>query len=390
MKDQVRRMDIIVMTAFGLESVTAKELRNLGYHDLSVETGRIVFQGDAEAVVKTNLWLRTADRVLIRVGSFPAMTFTELFDGTKALPWGDWLSADSEFPVIGKSIRSQLFSVSDCQAIVKKAVVDKLKEKYHQSWFDETGARYRIEIGMLNDEATLTIDTTGTGLHKRGYRTLVSTAPLRETLAAGIILLSGWQWERPFLDPFCGSGTIPVEAAMIGLNMAPGINRAFAAEQWHQIPKDIWDTLRQEARDVMASHRDFRILGSDMDGDVLNLARFHSEKAGVQDKVFFQKLPMAEIRSRKKYGYLVTNPPYGERLGDPVQIEGLYKEMGRVFQSMDTWSYYILSAHPAFETLFGRKADKRRKLYNGMIPCQLFQYYGPRPPRKGTGPETEG
>lgn len=177
---------------------------------------------------------------------------------------------------------------------------------------------------------------------------------------------------------------------MIGLNMAPGINRAFAAEQWHQIPKDIWDTLRQEARDVMASHRDFRILGSDMDGDVLNLARFHSEKAGVQDKVFFQKLPMAEIRSRKKYGYLVTNPPYGERLGDPVQIEGLYKEMGRVFQSMDTWSYYILSAHPAFETLFGRKADKRRKLYNGMIPCQLFQYYGPRPPRKGTGPETEG
>ncbi len=374
--------DIMVMTAFGLEAVTARELRQLGYQDLTVETGRILFRGDASAVVRANLWLRTADRVLIQVGTFPAVTFTELFDGTAALPWEDFLPQDAEFPVIGKSIRSTLFSISDCQAIVKKAVVERLKKTYKLEWFPESGPRYRIEVGMLNDEATLTLDTTGTGLHKRGYRTAVSEAPLRETLAAAMVLLSQWSPEKPLIDPFCGSGTIPIEAAMIGLNMAPGMRRAFVSDQWPILPEAIWKEEREKALSAVTEDRDFRVLGSDIDGEVLKMARFHAEKCGVEDICFFQKLPMEELRSSKKYGCIITNPPYGERMGDPQDIEDLYRTMGKVFQSLDTWSYYILTPVQGFENLFGRRADKRRKLYNGMIACQLFQYYGPRPTRR--------
>ena len=375
-------MDIMIMTAFGLESVTARELRQLGYRDLTVETGRILFRGGPEAVVRANLWLRTADRVLIRVGTFPALTFTELFEGNKSLPWEAWIPKDAEFPVIGKSIRSKLFSVSDCQSIVKKAVVERLKKHYSLDWFPETGPRYRIEVGLLNDEATLTLDTTGTGLHKRGYRTKTTEAPLRETLAAAMVLISGWRAEQPFIDPFCGSGTIPIEAAMIGMNQAPGLRRAFAGDQWPLLPAEIWQKERERARDEQSRDSSFKVLGSDVDGEVLKLARFHAEKAGVDDSVFYQKLPMEELRSSRKYGCIITNPPYGERMGDPGDMESLYKTMGSVFQSLDTWSYYILSPVSGFEKLFGRKADKRRKLYNGMIACQLYQYYGPRPPRK--------
>ena len=377
-------MDIMVMTAFGLEAVTARELRDLGYRDLTVETGRILFRGGPEAIVRTNLWLRTADRVLIRVGTFSALTFTELFDGTKALPWEEWLPEDAEFPVIGKSIRSKLFSVSDCQSIVKKAIVERLKKHYAIDWFPETGPRYRIEVGMLNDEATLTLDTTGTGLHKRGYRTKTSEAPLRETLAAAMVLLSGWRPEQPLIDPFCGSGTIPIEAAMIGMNKAPGLQRAFAGDQWPILPADIWQAEREQAAAAQITDSTFRILGSDIDGEVLKLARFHAEKAGVDDRVFFQKLPMEDLRSSRKYGCIITNPPYGERMGDPAEMEDLYKAMGRVFQSLDTWSYYILSPVSGFEKLFNRRADKRRKLYNGMIACQLYQFFGPRPPRRSS------
>ena len=381
-------MDIIVMTAFGLEAVTARELRDLGYKELTVETGRILFRGGPEAVVRANLWLRTADRVLIRVGAFSALTFTELFDKTKDLPWEQWLPSDAEFPVIGKSIRSKLFSVSDCQAIVKKAVVERLKQHYKLDWFPETGPRYRIEVGLLNDEATLTLDTTGTGLHKRGYRTKTTEAPLRETLAAALVLLSGWRCEQPFIDPFCGSGTIPIEAAMIALNQAPGLHRAFAGDQWPTLPAAIWQAERERATALRLTNADFRILGSDIDGEVLKLARYHAEKCGVDTHVFFQKLPMEELRSSRKYGCIVTNPPYGERMGEPAEMSDLYRMMGKVFQSLDTWSYYILSPVAGFENLFGRKADKRRKLYNGMIACQFYQYYGPRPPRRERAQET--
>ncbi len=374
--------EIMVMTAFGLEAVTAKELRELGYEDLKLETGRILFQGGYEAICEANLWLRTADRVLIRIGSFKALSFTDLFEGTKSLPWDQWLPKEAEFPVVGKSVRSKLHSVPDCQSIVKKAIVEKLKEKHKISWFEETGPCYRIEIGMLKDEATLSLDTTGVALHKRGYRTKVSQAPLRETLAAAMVLLSGWKPGRTLLDPFCGSGTIPIEAAMIGMNRAPGIHRSFLAEEWTQIPDSLWESSRKNAEN-MIKKEEFRVLGSDIDQEVLKLARFHSAQAQVEDRVAFQKLPVAEVRSSKKYGYLITNPPYGERMGEAKEIEKLYREMGRVFQTLDTWSYYILSPQPSFEEYFGRKADKRRKLYNGMIACQLYQYYGPKPPHRG-------
>jgi len=380
-------IELIATAAFGLEALVARELRELGYTDLTVETGRVVFRADAAAIPRTNLWLRTAERVLVRVGEFKATTFTELFDQTKALSWTDWLPNDANFPVNGKSVHSKLFSISDCQAIVKKAVVEKMKEKYGGTWLSETGSRYTIEVGMLRDVATLTLDTSGAGLHKRGYRKLVSEAPLRETLAAALISLSFWRPERTLVDPFCGSGTIPIEAALIGLNAAPGLHREFAAEHWPVIPPLLWQRAREEAADMRVRDASFRVLGSDINGEVLSLARHHAEQAGVSEHVAFQTLPMAELRSRKKYGIVICNPPYGERMGEAEDVAGLYQEMGRVFKALDTWSYYILTAHPDFERLFGRPADRRRKLYNGRLLCQLYQYYGPRPPRR---PAAEG
>lgn len=375
-------IEIIATAAFGLEALVARELRQLGYTDLTVENGRVIFRADLAAIPRANLWLRTAERVLVRVGEFEAETFTELFDQTKALPWADWLPRDANFPVNGKSVQSKLFSVPDCQAIVKKAVVEKMKEKYGGTWFGETGPRYTIEVALLRDTATLTLDTSGAGLHRRGYRKLVGEAPLRETLAAAIISLSYWRPERAFVDPLCGSGTLPIEAALIGLNAAPGLNREFAAEKWPAIPSALWQQAREEARDRRVRDASFRVLGSDIDGEALSLARYHAAQAGVNGHVAFQTLPVAELRSRKKYGCIACNPPYGERIGAAAEIAALYREMGNVFRSLDTWSYYILSAHPEFERLFGRPADKRRKLYNGRLLCYLYQYLGPRPPQR--------
>jgi putative N6-adenine-specific DNA methylase len=260
--------------------------------------------------------------------------------------------------------------------------VEKMKQKYKQEWFDENGPRYRIEVALLKDIATLTIDTTGPGLHKRGYRKLSSDAPLKETLAAAMIQLSYWNSDRILADPLCGSGTIPIEAALIGLNMAPGLKRSFIAEEWERIPRKYWDEARQEAQDLMQKERKLEILASDIDGDVLSMARYHIDQAGLQDHIKLQKLPVSEFRSRKKYGCIITNPPYGERLGEADEVKKLYQEMGKVFKPLDTWSIYILTSYPGFEQLFGRKADKRRKLYNGRIECQYYQYYGPRPPKR--------
>lgn len=375
------KLQLIATSAFGIESVVGRELTKLGYDDQFIENGRVTFAGDESAICRTNLWLRSAERVIVKIGEFNALSFEELFEGTKALPWHEWIPKDAEFPVEGKSVDSKLSSVPDCQAIVKKAVVEKLKQKYNVEWFEETGPRYKIEVSLLKDMATLTIDTTGTGLHKRGYRELVATAPLRETLACAMLQISRWNPDRVLIDPFCGSGTIPIEAALIGLNIAPGINRSFVAETWPNIPKKMWDTAREEARDSVKRDKELRIQGSDISEEVMSLARYHAKRAGVESAIHLQRLPMSEISSRYKYGFIICNPPYGERIGEMKQVEKLYKEMGQVFGKLDTWSYYIISSHQQFEKLFGRRADKKRKLYNGRILCNYYQFFGPPPPK---------
>lgn len=374
-------IDLIATATFGLEAVVSRELKELGYTEQQVENSRVIFQGDETAICRTNLWLRTADRVLIKMGQFTAHTFEELFQQTKALPWDKWLPVDAEFPVEGKSIKSTLHSVPDCQAIVKKAIVEKLKEKYKINWFEEKGPRYKIEVGILKDVVTLTIDTSGAGLHKRGYRKLVSQAPLKETLAAAMILLSYWKAERPFIDPFCGSGTIPIEAALIGLNRAPGLERSFVAEEWPNIPRKLWQRAREEAQDSVRKELIMDIEGYDWDKEVLSLARYHAKEAGVEKQIHFQERALTDLSTKKKYGCIICNPPYGERLEEMAVVERLYRQMGQVFGKLETWSYYVLTSHPAFEKLFGRPAQKNRKLYNGRIECHYYQYYGPKPPR---------
>lgn len=374
-------VNLIATAVFGLEALVAKELAALGYNDQRVENGRVYFKGDEKAICRTNMWLRKAERILILVGQFEARTFEELFEKTKALPWTDWLPQNANFPVEGKSVKSTLFSVSDCQAIVKKAIVEKMKEKYPVQWFEETGPRYTIEVGMLKDVATLTIDTSGPGLHKRGYRKLVGKAPLKETLASALITLSRWRPDRVLIDPFCGTGTIPIEAALQGLNIAPGIQRSFAAEAWDNIPENLWTEAREEAHDLIKKEQKLDIEGFDKDGEVLKLARFHAKKAGVDEYIHFQQRDVSELSSKKKYGYIICNPPYGERMEERKEVERLYKEMGKVFKKLDTWSYYVLSSNTNFQKLFGYKSDKNRKLYNGTIECHYHQYYGPRPPR---------
>lgn len=375
------KLDLIATATFGLEAVVAREIKELGYDQVIVENGRVIFQADELAVCRTNLWLRTADRVLIKMGSFKAASFEELFQQTKALPWGEWLPVNANFPVQGKSVNSKLHSVPDCQAIVKKAIVENLKHKYRKEWFPEDGPKYQVEVALLKDEATLTIDTSGPGLHKRGYRKLSSEAPLKETLAAAMILLAHWFHDRVLMDPFCGSGTIPIEAALIGLNIAPGMKRSFAAEQWPVISKGLWQEAWEEALAVVETDRKLRIIGTDIDEKVLSLARYHSKLAGVENQIHFQKSALSNVTTKSKYGYLICNPPYGERLGEINEVEKLYREMGQVFRNLDTWSYFILTSNTRFEKLFGTQATKRRKLYNGRIECQYYQYMGPRPPR---------
>lgn len=375
-------LELMATAAFGVETLVARELTELGYSKQRVENNRVTFWGDESAICRANLWLRSADRVLLKVGQFNARTFEELFQQTKALPWPDWLPRDANFPVEGKSIKSTLFSVPDCQAIVKKAIVEKMKERYKLQWFPENGPRYTIEVALLKDVVTLTIDTSGPGLHKRGYRKLVGQAPLKETMAASLLALSYWNPDRTLLDPFCGTGTIPIEAALKGLNIAPGLRRNFAAEGWPMIPANLWEGARTEARELIRNDRELSISGFDIDEAALSLARHHAREAGVEKAVHFQHRDVADLQSSKKYGCIICNPPYGERLEDAPAAERLYKEMGRAFKKLETWSLYVLTSHPRFESLFGRKADKNRKLYNGKIECHYYQFYGPRPPAR--------
>ncbi|HHT27058.1 MAG TPA: class I SAM-dependent RNA methyltransferase [Firmicutes bacterium] len=374
------QIELIATAAFGIEAVVARELTALGLTDHTVENGRVIVRCDLDAIPQANLWLRSADRVLLKIGSFKAVTFDELFEKTKALPWADWLPRDANFPVTGKSVKSQLHSVPDCQAIVKKAVVESLRRQYKCAWFEETGPLYRIEVALLKDEVTLTIDTSGSGLHRRGYRPLVGAAPLRETLAAAMIMLSYWNKDRALLDPLCGTGTIPIEAAMIGANMAPGLRRRFAAETWPILPQQLWQNARAQAQESIGDLKDLRIFGSDIDGEALGLARHHAELAGVSEAVRFQKLPVAEVRSRFKYGCVICNPPYGERIGDRKSAGAIYQDMKDAFARLDSWSFYILTSHPNFERVFDQKATRRRKLYNGRIEVTYYQFIGPKPP----------
>lgn len=381
-EDKMSRLELIATATFAMEAVVARELKALGYEDISVGNNQVSFRADEEAIARTNLWLRVADRVKLVMGRFQATSFDALFEQTKNLPWEAWLPANACFPVQGKSVKSQLFSVSDCQAIVKKAIVERLKQKYRRQWFAEDGPLFPIEVALLKDVVTLTIDTSGEALHKRGYRQLVSQAPLRETMAAGLISLSFWHSDRPFLDPFCGSGTLPIEAALIGRNIAPGLRRNFAAEQWPRLPRKIWQRARQEAEAAIDWERPLEIMGTDVDGEILKAARQNAKRAGVFDDIHLQQMPVSEVRSSKRYGVMITNPPYGERLSDRKGVVQLYKELAATIEPLNTWSFYILTAFPEFERVFGRVADRRRKLYSGDLLCQYYQFYGPRPPKQ--------
>ncbi|WP_026894413.1 THUMP domain-containing class I SAM-dependent RNA methyltransferase [Clostridiisalibacter paucivorans] len=376
------KLKLIATSTFGLEAVVKREIQDLGYEDIEVENGKITYTGDERAIAKSNLWLRSADRVLLKMGEFKARSFEELFEKTKSLPWDEFIPEDGEFTVTGKSVKSQLHSVPDCQAIVKKAVVEKMKSRYNRDWFEETGPKFTIQVALLKDTATLTIDTSGVGLHKRGYREEAVEAPLKETLAAAMVNLSFWDKNRIFLDPFCGSGTIPIEAAMIGRNIAPGLNRSFASEQWSIIGKDIWKEERVNALKAIDQDVELKIYAQDMDPDAIEIAKENAYKAGVDDCIRFQLKRMENINTKDEYGVIICNPPYGERLGRKKQVEKLYKTMGKKFEKLSTWSKYIITSNENFEKLYGKKASKKRKLYNGRIKVDYYQYYGPKPPKK--------
>jgi putative N6-adenine-specific DNA methylase len=377
--EKLMNYELIATSTFGLESIVAKELKQLGYEDLKVENGRVSFSGDEYDIAICNTWLRTADRVLIKMAEFKAVTFEELFQGTRSIEWGELIPSNGKMHVIGKSIKSTLFSVPDCQSIVKKAVVESMKKTYNTDWFEEDGPIYKIEIGLLKDLATLTIDTSGSGLHKRGYRELAGEAPMKETLAAALVLLSNWEPSRVLADPFCGSGTIAIEAALIGKNIAPGLNRSFVCESWPTMDKSIWEEIRSYAKSKI-NNEEFKILASDINGRVFQTARDNAMKAGVYDYINFQKMPVEEFGSRKKYGVMITNPPYGERIGEMKQVEELYKFMGDLYRRLDSWSFYVITTHLQFQSLFGKQADKNRKLYNGRLLAYYYQYIN-NPPK---------
>lgn len=369
---------------FGLEAVLKREIYDLGYEITKVEDGKVTFLGDAQAICRANVFLRTAERVLLKAGSFCAATYDELFEGIRALPWEVWLPKDAKFWVTkASSIKSKLFSPSDIQRIVKKAIVEKMKEYYDIEWFAETGAEYPIRVFLMKDEVTVTIDTTGDSLHKRGYRTMSGLAPISETLAASLIQLTPWHADRILVDPFCGSGTFPIEAAMMAAKIAPGMNRDFTAQEWtNLITKKIWYETIEEAQDLV--NRDARadIQGYDIDADVLRIARENAKRAGVDHLIHFQKRSVSELRHPKKYGFLITNPPYGERMEDKKNLPKLYEQIGEVYRNLDAWSLYIITGYEDTERYIGRRADKKRKIYNGMIRTNFYQFMGPKPPKR--------
>lgn len=379
----MKKMELIAPCHFGLEAVLKREIQDLGYEISQVEDGRVTFWGDMEAICRANVFLRTAERILLKVGSFRACTFEELFQKTKEIPWEDYIPKDGKFWVAkAASVKSKLYSPSDIQSIMKKAMVTRMKEHYHLDWFPEDGASYPVRVFLMKDEVTVGIDTTGVSLHKRGYRQLASKAPITETLAAALILLTPWKKDRILIDPFCGSGTFVIEAAMIAANIAPGMNRSFLAEEWgNLIPKKMWYDTVDEANGQVNHDVDVDIQGYDVDGEVVKAARENAKEAGVDHMIHFQERAVKDLRHPKKYGFIITNPPYGERLEEKENLPPIYQEFGASFAKLDSWSAYMITSYEETEKYFGRKADKNRKIYNGMIKTYFYQFLGPKPPR---------
>jgi putative N6-adenine-specific DNA methylase len=372
---------LVATSAMGLESIVAQEVQALGY-ETTVDNGKVYFEGDETAIARTNLWLRVADRVKIVVGQFPAKSFEQLFESVKALPWEKYLPVDAAFPVSGKSVKSKLFSVPDCQAITKKAIVERMKQHYKRLGFlDESGATYKIEVSILKDVATLTIDTSGAGLHKRGYRQVQGEAPLKETLAAALVQISKWNPNRPFVDPFCGSGTIALEAAMFGQNIAPGYNREFISEDWPWMKAKIWDAVRDEADSLANYDQPLEIFGSDIDHRMVSIAQENALEAGFGDMITFKQMQARDFTTQLTDGVMIGNPPYGERIGDIEVVEQVIRDLGKVMKNYPTWSVYMLSSMKNFEELYGRQTTKKRKLFNGFIETNYYQFWGQKSKR---------
>nr|WP_246602397.1 class I SAM-dependent RNA methyltransferase [Sporosarcina aquimarina] len=362
----------------GLESIVASEIKDLGY-DCQTENGKVFFNGDAETIARANMWLRVGDRVRVVAGEFKAYTFDELFERTKAIPWEQFLPVDAAFPVSGKSVKSKLFSVPDCQAIVKKAIVERLKIAYKRIGFlDESGPLFKLEVSILKDKVTITIDSSGSGLHKRGYRLGQGDAPLKETMAAALVKLSKWSPSRPFVDPFCGSGTIPIEAAMIGQNLAPGYNRSFLSEEWPWMKAQVWDRVREEVEDVAKYDQELDIRGYDVDGKMISIAQQNAVEAGFADLISWQQQDVRDLHIEGQNGVLIANPPYGERLGETEEAEDIAEILGSIMEHHPSWSVYILSSLENYETMYGKRATKKRKLFNGFIRTDYYQFWGQR------------
>lgn len=383
----MERIELIAPCHFGMEAVLKREILDLGYDVSKVEDGKITFIGDMEAVCYANVFLRSAERILIKVGTVHSETFDELFEGTKALPWEQYIPENGRFWVAkATSIKSKLFSPSDIQSIMKKAMVERLKSVYHKEWFTEDGPSYPIRVAFMKDEAVIGLDTSGESLHKRGYRRLTSKAPITETLASALILFTPWKKDRILVDPFCGSGTFPIEAAMIAANIAPGMSRSFLAEQWSNlVPKKSWYNAMDEAQELVDDKIETDIQGYDIDPNVVKAARENARLAGVDHLIHFQQRPVSALNHPKKYGFVITNPPYGERIEEKANLPQLYREIGEAFQRLDCWSEYVITAYEDAEKYIGKKADKNRKIYNGMMKTYFYQFLGPRPPRQKEG-----
>ena len=380
----MKTYELIAPCHFGLEAVLKKEIYDLGYEILKVEDGRVTFEGDGEAVCRANIFLRTSERVLLKTGQFHAETFEELFQGIRSIPWEDYIPEDGKFwAAKASSIKSKLFSPSDIQSVVKKAMVERLKQKYHTEWFPETGAEYPLRLFLMKDEVTVAIDTSGDSLHKRGYRTLVSKAPVTETLAAALLMLTPWKGDRILVDPFCGSGTFPIEAAMMAAHMAPGMNRSFTAQAWtHLTPESKWKAAREEAKELVRKDVCTDIQGYDIDERMVAVSKENARLAGVEHMIHFQRRDVSELSHSKKYGFIITNPPYGERVEEKENLPGIYKALGERFEALDSWSMYIITAYESAENVMGLKAAKNRKIYNGMMKTYFYQFPGPKPERR--------
>ena len=380
----MEKFELIAPCHFGLEAVMKREILDLGYEITSVEDGKVTFEGDAEAIAYANVFLRTTERILLKIGQFRAETFEELFEKTKALPWERYIPKDGKFWVTkANSVKSKLFSPSDIQSIMKKAMVERLKTVYHTEWFQEDGSSFPIRVSILKDVVTVGLDTSGVSLHKRGYRKMTAKAPITETLAAALLMLTPWKKDRILVDPFCGSGTFPIEAAMMAANIAPGMNRSFTAETWtNLVAKKVWYEAVNEAQDLITDNIETDIQGYDADPEVLRTARRNAENAGVAHLIHFQQREVKDLNHPRKYGFIITNPPYGERLEEKSALPRIYRDFGEAFRRLDSWSAYMITSYDDAERYFGRKAEKNRKIYNGMIRTYFYQFPGPKPPRQ--------